>query len=52
MHLAGGIADRLPEVASFLQAGIDGGVLGGSLYDLHTTPPAAWPILGGFRVQR
>ncbi len=52
VHLAGGIADRLPAVESFLQAGIDGGVLGGSLYDLHTTPPAAWPVMGGFRVQR
>lgn len=52
VHLAGGIADRLPEVAAFLQAGIDGGVLGGSLYDLHTTPPAAWTVMAGFRIQR
>lgn len=52
VHLAGGIANLLPEVGAFLQAGIDGGVLGGSLYDLHTTPPAAWPVMAGFRIQR
>ena len=45
VHLAGGIADDLPEVAAFVSAAADGAVVGGGLYDLHTRPPEAWPAL-------
>lgn len=45
VHLAGGIADNLPEVAAFVQAAFDSGAIGAGLYDLHTTLPEAWPTL-------
>lgn len=45
VHLAGGIADDLPEVAAFVQAAIDSGAIGAGLYDLHTTRPEAWAAL-------
>lgn len=49
VHLAGGIADELPEVGAFVQAARDGFVMGAGLYDLHTTPPEAWPVLAALR---
>ena len=49
VHLAGGIADRLPEVETFVRAAQDTGVIGAGLYDLHTTPPAAWAALQALR---
>ena len=51
VHLAGGIADALPEVAAFVQAAVDSGALGAGLYDLHTTRPEAWPVLRELRVE-
>lgn len=45
VHLAGGIADDLPEVGWFVAAADAAGVIGAGLYDLHTTPPEAWPQL-------
>jgi hypothetical protein len=45
VHLAGGIADNLPEVAAFVEAARDGGAIGAGLYDLHTTRSSAWPAL-------
>ena len=49
IHLAGGIADNFPQVGTFVDAVHDVGALGGGLYDLSTTHPAAWPILAGLR---
>lgn len=49
VHLAGGIANRFPEVAAFTRAVGDAGVLGGGLYDLHTTHPEAWRYLRAMR---
>jgi hypothetical protein len=49
VHLAGGIADNLPEVAAFVAAARDGRVLGAGLYDLHTTRASAWPALQALR---
>lgn len=45
VHLAGGIADDLPEVGAFVEAVHASGAIGGGLYDLHTTPPEAWAPL-------
>lgn len=52
VHLAGGIADRLPHVDAFVRAAADGRAIGGSLYDLDTTRPSAWPALRALRVPR
>lgn len=49
VHLAGGIADALPEVAAFVQAAVDSGAIGAGLYDLHTTLPEAWEHLRPLR---
>lgn len=49
IHMAGGIADRLPHVDRFVAALADGKILGGGLYDLHTTRPDAWPRLRALR---
>lgn len=45
VHLAGGIADNLPEVDAFVAAARDAGAIGAGLYDLHTTAPSAWEAL-------
>ncbi len=45
VHLAGGIADDLPEVTAFVRAAMASDVIGAGLYDLHTTPPQAWATL-------
>ena len=48
IHVAGGVADRMgpEELAGFVAAvSDDGAVLGVSLYDWQTTPPAAWRAL-------
>jgi hypothetical protein len=50
VHLAGGIADNLPEVAAFVAAARDGNVTGAGLYDLHTTRSSAWPALQALRL--
>jgi hypothetical protein len=49
VHLAGGIADNLPEVTAFVDAARDGNVTGAGLYDLHTTRASAWPALQALR---
>jgi hypothetical protein len=49
VHLAGGIADALPELDAFVQAARDGVVVGAGLYDLHTTRPEAWEHLRALR---
>jgi hypothetical protein len=49
VHLAGGIADTLPEIPAFVQAVVDSGAIGGGLYDLHTTRPEAWAHLRPLR---
>lgn len=51
IHMAGGIADRLPAVDAYVEALRDGKVLGGGLYDLHTTPAQAWPRLRALRAE-
>jgi hypothetical protein len=51
IHMAGGIADELPEVEAFVAALRDGNVLGGGLYDLHVTPPESWPALRALRAE-
>ncbi len=45
VHLAGGIADNLPEVEAFVRAAVDGQTLGAGLYDLQTTTIEAWADL-------
>ena len=45
VHLAGGIADDLPEVPAFVRAAVDSGAIGAGLYDLHTTSDEAWAAL-------
>jgi hypothetical protein len=50
IHLAGGIADNLPEVEAFVEAARHGIVLGAGLYDLHTTRADAWPALQALRL--
>jgi hypothetical protein len=50
VHLAGGIADNLPEVDAFVDAARDGGAIGAGLYDLHTTRSSAWPALQRVRL--
>jgi hypothetical protein len=52
IHLAGGIADNLPNVDAFVQAAEQGNVLGAGLYDLHTTKDSAWSTLQQLRVSR
>lgn len=52
VHMAGGIADNLPEVGAFVDAARDGRVVGGGLYDLETTPPEAWAHLRRLRAPR
>jgi hypothetical protein len=52
IHMAGGIADNLPNVDAFVRAVNDGLTLGGGLYDLHTTRPEAWPVLRQMRAER
>lgn len=49
VHLAGGIADALPELDAFLRAAEDARVVGAGLYDLHTTRADAWPLLRALR---
>lgn len=49
VHLAGGIADGLDELEAFLAAARDAALLGGGLYDLHTTRPEAWHHLRALR---
>ncbi|MEX0657933.1 MAG: hypothetical protein WD080_02265 [Egibacteraceae bacterium] len=51
IHMAGGIADRLPHVPAFVDALRDGKVLGGGLYDLHTTPQQSWHPLRALRAE-
>lgn len=51
VHMAGGIADALPHVQAFVDASRDGLVLGGGLYDLHTTPPTSWQALQALRAE-
>lgn len=51
VHLAGGIANELPELGAFVQAAADAHVLGAGLYDLHTTGPQAWPALQALRAE-
>ncbi len=51
VHLAGGIADDLPELGAFLRAVADARVLGAGLYDLHTTRPQDWRVLRRLRVE-
>jgi hypothetical protein len=50
IHMAGGIADNLPEVGAFVQAVADGMVLGAGLYDLHTMPSSSWGPLQQLRL--
>lgn len=50
VHLAGGIADRLPQVGQFIRAAQRSKVIGAGLYDLQTTHPDAWAILRRLRV--
>lgn len=52
VHLAGGIADDLPELGAFARAAADGDVLGAGLYDLQTTRADAWPELQALRAER
>lgn len=49
IHMAGGIADNLPHVEQFVRALEEGKVMGGGLYDLHTTPPQSWGPLQAVR---
>jgi hypothetical protein len=49
VHLAGGIADDLPEVEAFVRAAFDSRSIGAGLYDLHTTRPEAWATLRALR---
>ena len=49
VHLAGGIADRLPDVDAFVRAALATDVIGAGLYDLHTTRPEAWAALAPLR---
>ena len=49
VHLAGGLADDLPELAAFVAAAADAGVIGAGLYDLATTPAPAWAELRALR---
>jgi len=49
VHLAGGIADRMPAIDAFTRAARDAHVLGAGLYDLTTTHPQAWPYLRALR---
>ena len=51
VHLAGGIADNLPQVGVFVRAVRDSDSIGGGLYDLHTTHPDAWRLLRRLRAQ-
>ncbi len=50
VHLAGGIADNLPEVGAFVRAAQQTEVIGAGLYDLETTPQQAWATLARLRV--
>lgn len=45
VHLAGGIADALPNITAFVRAAVAGEVIGAGLYDLHTTQSQAWATL-------
>ena len=49
VHLAGGIANDLPHPDAFTEAVLEAGAIGGSLYDLHTTPAEVWPHLAPLR---
>lgn len=49
VHLAGGIADKLSDVAAFTRAAAEAKVLGAGLYDLDTTPPESWAALRALR---
>lgn len=51
IHMAGGIADSLPHVDHFVRSLEQGKVLGGGLYDLHTTPPSSWGPLQAVRTR-
>ncbi len=51
VHLAGGIADNLPEVDAFVRAAEQTDVIGAGLYDLETTPAEAWTTLQRLRVE-
>ena len=52
VHPIGGIADKTSpaDVSEMLQAAIDTGCVGGSLYDYRTTTDDLWQPLQGFRV--
>lgn len=47
VHVIGGLAEDAPpaEIAGFVSAARDAGVLGASLYDAATTRPAGWRVL-------
>jgi hypothetical protein len=51
VHTIGGIADEVEpaDVAAMVQAAAGGAVLGGSLYDWHTTAASLWPGLAALR---
>jgi hypothetical protein len=51
VHAIGGIADAtsVADVHAMLQAGVERGIIGGSLYDWRTSGPELWPALAGFR---
>jgi hypothetical protein len=52
VHPIGGIGDRSTpdDVTAMLQAAVDTGCVGGSLYDYRTTGDDLWPSLQGFHV--
>jgi hypothetical protein len=52
VHPIGGIADKTSpqDVTAMLQAAVDTGCVGGSLYDYRTTTDDLWQPLQGFRV--
>jgi hypothetical protein len=52
VHTVGGIGDGTSpdDVAGMLQAAIDHGAMGGSLYDYRTTGDDLWQPMQGFRV--
>lgn len=51
IHTIGGIGDASTsdDIAGMLQAGVERGVIGGSLYDYRTTGDDLWSPLQGFR---
>jgi hypothetical protein len=51
IHAAGGVADRMSadELRAFVDAAVDGGAVGVSLYDFHTTPARGWAAVAAAR---